>query len=275
MGLGRIALVAADLERETGAIHQQPDNDLRVDSSFLRVPDFAQVIFLFCLEVQGRHVVQQQAHAAGFGGMSETLVGDPVPVLTCGNLLEVAFDRGVARRVRPEILQDPADIEFRAGLDDAGDHQIAEHRIVDDPEAELVVYLGQHLPQQHRPGRFGTSRRIDLRRSGCRFEQCALPADQRLFHGNLGRDTQVEGLLVGFEPGTGAFEEHAEFDVGVGGTDVFDALLPAAHVPGDLHGRGPGLGAHLPDKRHALSLKPWLLVREISSLATRTSRSQT
>jgi hypothetical protein len=102
-----------------GAIHQQPDNDLRVDSSFFRVPDFPQVIFLFCLEVQGRHVVQQQAQAAGFGGMSKALLSDPVPVLTCGNLLEVPFDRGVARRVRPEILQHPAGIEFRAGFDDA------------------------------------------------------------------------------------------------------------------------------------------------------------
>ena len=81
--------------------------------------------------------------------------------------------------------------------------------------------------------------------------------------------------MVGFEPGTSAFEKHAEFDVGVGGTDVFDDLLPAAHVPGDLHSRGPGLGAHLPDKRHPLSPKPRLLVREISSITTRTSRSQT
>ncbi len=91
-----------------------------------------------------------------------------------------------------------------------------------------------------------------------RFEQCALPGDQRIFHGNLRRDAQIEGLLVGFEPGASAFEKHAEFDVGVGGTDVFDDLLPAAHVSGDLHGRGPGLGAHLPDKRHPLSLKPAL-----------------
>lgn len=51
----------------------------------------------------------------------------------------------------------------------------------------------------------------------------------------------VEGLLVGFEPGPGPFEQHAEFDVGVGGAEVFDDLLPAAHVAGDLHGRGPDL----------------------------------
>lgn len=64
------------------------------------------------------------------------------------------------------------------------------------------------------------------------------------------------GSVVGFEPGPGAFEEHAEFDVGVGGTDVFDDLLPAAHVAGDLHGRSPGLGTHLPDERHPPSLRP-------------------
>ena len=256
MGFGGVAFVASDLEGETGAVHEQSDDDLRVDPTFLRVPDFPQVIFLFGLEVQGRHVVQQQAQTVGFGGMDEALFGDAIPVLTGDDLLQVPFDRGVARRIRPEVLQDPAGVEFRARFDDPGDHQIPEHRVAEDPEAELFVDVGQHLAQQHRPGRFRPSRRIDLHGSGCGLEQGALPAGQGLFDRDLGRDAEVEGLLVGFEPGPGPFEQHAEFEVGVGGADVFDDLLPAAHVAGDLHGRGPGLGAHLPDKHHSPSLEP-------------------
>ncbi|MBF4476692.1 hypothetical protein IRZ34_02450 [Rhodococcus rhodochrous] len=72
-----------------------------------------------------------------------------------------------------------------------------------------------------------TSQRLHLHRFSCWLEQCALPAGHGLFDRNLGHDTQVEGLLIGFEPGTSAFEELPEFDVGVGGTDVFDDLLLA------------------------------------------------
>lgn len=40
-GLGFVAFEAADLQREPAAVHEQTDNDLRVDAAFLGVPDFA------------------------------------------------------------------------------------------------------------------------------------------------------------------------------------------------------------------------------------------
>lgn len=186
--------------------------------------------------------------------MGEALLGDLVPVLAGDDLLEVAFDRGVAGRVGAEVLQDPAGVEFRTGFDDAGDHQIAEHLIADDSEAELLVHVGHHLAQQHRSGGFGTSRLIDPRGFLGGVKQCLLTGGQGFFDRDLGCDIQIESLLVGFEPCSGAFEEHPEFEVGVGGADMCDDLLPAVCVSGDLHGRGPEFGAHLPDKRHPPSV---------------------
>jgi hypothetical protein len=36
-GLGRVALKTANLQRESGAIHQEADDDLRIDAAFLRI----------------------------------------------------------------------------------------------------------------------------------------------------------------------------------------------------------------------------------------------
>ncbi len=114
----------------------------------------------------------------------------------------------------------------------------------------------QGFPEQHRRGGFGPARRIEHRLllvDWCR-QQCSLPGREGVFDGQLWGEAQVEGLLVGFEPGAGAFEEHAEFDVGVGGSDVFDDFLPAVGVAGNLHGGGPGFGADSPDERHSMSV---------------------
>ena len=56
-GFGLVAFPAADLQREPGPVHQQPDNDLRVHASFLGVADLAQLVLVLGLEVQRGHVV--------------------------------------------------------------------------------------------------------------------------------------------------------------------------------------------------------------------------
>jgi hypothetical protein len=56
-GLGRVALETANLQRESGAIHQEADDDLRIDAAFLPIPDLAYIVFILSLEVQRRHVV--------------------------------------------------------------------------------------------------------------------------------------------------------------------------------------------------------------------------
>ena len=65
---------AADLQREPGAVDQQADHDLRIDATFLRIADLAQVVFVFGLEIQRRHVVEQQAQPAAVSGMGEALL---------------------------------------------------------------------------------------------------------------------------------------------------------------------------------------------------------
>jgi hypothetical protein len=56
-GLGPVALEAADLQRETVPVDQQPDHDLGVNPAFLGVADLAQVVLLLGLEVQRGRVV--------------------------------------------------------------------------------------------------------------------------------------------------------------------------------------------------------------------------
>ncbi|MBF4476649.1 hypothetical protein IRZ34_02205 [Rhodococcus rhodochrous] len=52
VSLGRIALVASGLGRETGAVHQQPNNDCGSTRRSFEYPTFPQLVLLFCLEVQ-------------------------------------------------------------------------------------------------------------------------------------------------------------------------------------------------------------------------------
>lgn len=49
------------------------------------------------------------------GGISEALLGDLVRVLAGDDLLEVAFDRGVARRVDAEVLRARPALSFEPG----------------------------------------------------------------------------------------------------------------------------------------------------------------
>ena len=59
-GLGLVALPAADLERKTGPVDQQSDDDLRIGPPLLGVTDLAQVVLTLGLEVERGHVIQAQ-----------------------------------------------------------------------------------------------------------------------------------------------------------------------------------------------------------------------
>lgn len=59
------SLEAPDLEWEPGPIDEETDDNLRVDATFFRVPDSAQLVFLLSLEVQGCHVVAEEADSGG------------------------------------------------------------------------------------------------------------------------------------------------------------------------------------------------------------------
>lgn len=57
VGFGFVAFPGADLQREPMAVHEKPDDDLRIDAAFLAVSDLAELVFVLDLEMQGRHVI--------------------------------------------------------------------------------------------------------------------------------------------------------------------------------------------------------------------------
>ncbi len=127
-------------------------------TALLGVSDLAQVVFLLGLEVQGGHVEQQQPQSAGGGRVFEAAAGDPVAVVTGDDLRQVALNRFVGHRIRTEVIEDAQGIDLRGRFDDPGDHQILEHCIVDDVEAEPVVDEGEHVIEQPGAGAHGSSR---------------------------------------------------------------------------------------------------------------------
>ena len=60
LGLCLVPLEAVHLQREPARVDQQPDLDLRIHSAFLAHPDLAELVLLLGLEVQRRHVVEDQ-----------------------------------------------------------------------------------------------------------------------------------------------------------------------------------------------------------------------
>ena len=61
----------ADLERKTGPVDQQSDDDLGVDPPLLGIADLAQVVLTLGLKVQGGHACRHKAR--------------PLVAVTCSN----------------------------------------------------------------------------------------------------------------------------------------------------------------------------------------------
>ncbi len=98
-GLGGVALVAADFQRELGSIDQWADRDLRIDAALLGITDFAQVVLGFGFEIQRRHAVEQQAEPAAVGGASEVLLGDRTSVVPGPHRIGMLRNCAVGQRV--------------------------------------------------------------------------------------------------------------------------------------------------------------------------------
>jgi len=106
-GLGGVALETADLQRKSGAVDQQADDDLRVDAPFLGIADLTQLVFVLGLEIQGRHVVEQQAQPAPVRGMGEALGRDRIPVVPGVDPREVTLNGLVGHRLSAQIREHP------------------------------------------------------------------------------------------------------------------------------------------------------------------------
>lgn len=80
--------------------------------------------------------------------MSETPLCDRVAVLTGADRSEVTLNCLVRHCLYPEISQHPQGVSLAGGLHDAGDHQIPEHHIINDVEAQPVIDRAQDVVKQ-------------------------------------------------------------------------------------------------------------------------------
>ena len=132
LGLGVVSFPAPHLEGESGAVHQHPDRHLGVDAALLGESDPPEVVLLLGLEVQGGHVVHQEAQVpvGGDTGVEGRLdAGAPVPPHAAGQGPEQGAHR---HRVQADLVQDPGDLLLAGGLHQAGRHHL--------PEALVAVH---------------------------------------------------------------------------------------------------------------------------------------
>jgi hypothetical protein len=80
--------------------------------------------------------------------MLKTLAGDQVPIASWADQLQVALNCLVRHHRCPEISEDAAGVSLAGRFDDPGDHQITEHRIANDIEAEPVIDRGDGVVEQ-------------------------------------------------------------------------------------------------------------------------------
>jgi hypothetical protein len=258
-GLGFVAFEAADLEREAVAVDQQTDHDLRVDAAFFGVADLAQVVFLFCLEVESRDVVEAQRHIAAGQDVLKAGGRDPVAVTAADASGQGAAHRLVTGRFLPQIDQDTSGVQDRGRLDDAGDHQITKRLVPDRPEPQRAVDLGEHVEQQPR------RRRDHLRgRHPWLFDSLDGLGEQRSVRGGCDQpclplrrlQAQVELTLTSItEQPTSTLEQQTQLGLGVRRAHVRHDPPASIDILSDLHSRRTRGRSHPPHPRHDPTLE--------------------
>jgi hypothetical protein len=250
-----VPLEAADFQGEPVPAGEQPDHDLRAGPPFLAVADLPQGVLVLGLEVQRRHVIQDQGDVSAGQRVRKAQFGDLVPVAAVRAAGQGPAHGLVAGRLAAQFRQDPAGVQNRGRLDDPGQDQVPEHLIAQDVESQITEDAVQDL-EQHPRVRRHHPRRPRSRRGlarGTRVEQCwrGLPRHEpgprrdRL-------DAQVERALGGIgQHLPRPIEEHPQLSLGVRRPHVRHDLPPAAVVLGDLHGRRPGCRPHPPNPRHS------------------------
>ena len=146
-GLGLVAFVAADLQREPASVDQETDHDLRIDTAFLGEADLAQLVLVLGLEVERRHVVQAQRDVSAAQGMSEAGRGDRAAVVALLSTLQRAEHRAKRDVSDPEIAQHPDRVGLRGRLYQSSQDELLERLISNDVEPEVGVRVLEHVPQ--------------------------------------------------------------------------------------------------------------------------------
>ena len=251
-GLGLVPLEAVHLQREAGGVDHEPDLDLRVDPAFLAHPDLAELVLVLNLEVQRRAVIKDQRHLPSrrLGRMRQAgrrHAAAVVPVDAAGQRPE---HRAQRRTLDADIAQHPQRVGLRGGLDDPPQHQVLERLITDDVEAEPVIGLSQHIPQQQR-GRpdhpaashqRSTATPVGGRRSSQRqlSGRCPRPV-RHIVDGDPGllQQTEVEFALPPMQPLPSCPQQQRQVCVGVRRADVIELHDLAVSLGHDLNSHRP------------------------------------
>jgi hypothetical protein len=267
-GLGFVALVAADLEREASPVDEQSDHDLRVDAAFLGVADLPQsacaLVFLGCFEVERGDVVEHQADVAVGEGVVEAGGRDLVAIGACVCAAQGAFAGRETRRYPAHLCQDPVDVEQAGRLDHACDHQVTEDLVVHDVEAEAGVHPGQRVVEQPGVGLEHTWSRHQLPRRQCgsgageQTRPCR-GRDHRGLRDDWG-DPEVENpLLVIGQQSVCFLDEQPQLGLVTRGTDVANDPTPTRHRLSDLHRGRPRAVRTLRTQATGRSYRPELV----------------
>jgi hypothetical protein len=140
-------------------VGQQPDHDLRIDPPLLAVAGLAQAVFPFGLEVQRRHVIQDERDIAAGPRVREAQPGDHVAVAAPCAPGQSAAHRLVAGRLAAQACQDPPGVHDRGRLHDPGQDQVQEHLIAQGTKPQGREDTVQRLEQHPRIGRHHPRRR--------------------------------------------------------------------------------------------------------------------
>ena len=89
------------------AVHEKPDDDLRIDAAFLAVSDLAELVFVLDLEMQGRHVIHHQCHVSVSGGLAVTSRSQLASVTPPCDPGQTAVHPRPVHRNNPELGQNP------------------------------------------------------------------------------------------------------------------------------------------------------------------------
>ncbi len=248
-------LEAADLEGEAVPVDEQPDHDLRVYPPFLAVADLPQGVLALGLEVQRRHVIQDQRDISAGPRMREAQLCDPVAVAAVRAAGQGAAHRLVAGRLAAQVRQDPPGVQDRGRLHDPGQDQVPEHLITQDVESQVTEDAVQGLEQHPRVRRHHRAPPPPGSRSGGNTASNSAGAGLPRHEPGPRRDrldAQVERALgrIG-QHLPRPIEEDPQLGLGVRRPHVLHDLPPSAVVLGDLHGRRPGCRPHPPNPRHS------------------------
>jgi len=152
LGLGLVPLKRRHHQREPALVGEQADGDLWVQAPLLGEPRLAEPIPGVSLEVQGGHVVEDQARPAQ-PGVRRAGGGQLSPPRLLRVLGQPPVERRIRRRRQAGLLQHPQGVELAGGLDDPGQHQLAEHLVPARraAEAQHLISPAQRIMQVTHP----------------------------------------------------------------------------------------------------------------------------